>query len=175
MAVINIGPLRCLPNKIKRESRIAFIEELFSQRFCPIHLNNVHMIGFKCYYYEETELTPSQAKENCKSVFGDFNQGKLFEPQSVDESRFITKQAKELANFVDTIFFVYIGLQKDPKDNKVIYMSSNQKVKFHDFVTDAERIDNDRIIAVLINDDLKWRSADSSFELKERRSICEMV
>ena len=174
MAVINIGPLRCLPNKIKRESRIAFIEELFSQRFCPIHLNNVHMIGGKCYYYEKTKLTPSQAKKNCKSVFGDFKQGKLFEPQSVDESRSIIKKAKDLSYVSGD--FIYIGLQKDPKDNKVIYMSSNQKVKFHDFTTDLARTNNARIIAAVTSKDaLQWYSADSSYESKGRQSICEMV
>ena len=135
----------------------------------------MHIIVFKCYYFEKTELTPSQAKENFKSVFGDFNQGKLCEPQSVNESRFFTKKAIDLPNFVESgNHFIYIGLQKDPKDNKVIYMSSNQKVKFHDFITDEERIINNRIIAVR-DDDLKWYSAPSLYESKGRKSICEMV
>ena len=64
---------------------------------CPIENPNYKMISQRCYYFEATKKTFSEAQENCAAKFGILG-GHLAEPKTAEISVESNKYAEKVVN-----------------------------------------------------------------------------
>ena len=100
----------------------------FSEPSCPTSSNpNYKKISGSCIYFETSEKTHSDAKENCKSKFGPGSTGRLLEPRSSVMNQEVYDAARTLSQ-IDDDASVWLGITNF-RDNSIFeYDSDSQAV-----------------------------------------------
>ena len=101
---------------------------LFLEPSCPTSSNpNYKKISGSCIYFETSEKTHSDAKENCKSKFGPGSTGRLLEPRSSVMNQEVYDAARTLSQ-IDDDASVWLGITNF-RDNSIFeYDSDSQAV-----------------------------------------------
>ena len=100
----------------------------FSEPSCPTSSNpNYKKISGSCIYFETSEKTHSDAKENCKTKFGPGSTGRLLEPRSSVMNQEVYDAARTLSQ-IDDDASVWLGITNF-RDNSIFeYDSDSQAV-----------------------------------------------
>ena len=161
-AKIEVGALKCSGSKKPKNPKYE----------CN-RIDGNYDINGKCYKFINKALTPSEAENNCNSIFGSNMVGKLFEPQIMQENLAVGFTADQI-NFGSKGGYIYIGLYQDIASNEIYYKSSMEKVAF-DNLENGYPHPLDSTVIVLTRTDKKWFVATSDYASEKRFSICERV
>ena len=87
---------------------------------CPLSFGSMYfyVLG-KCYFVDMTLQSYNDAKENCKTKFGNYQLGRLFEPKTLESSQEITNAAK----IVSGKTYLWIGITVRPGTRNWVYTS----------------------------------------------------
>ena len=86
---------------------------------CPLTGPMYFYLLGKCYFVDMTEQSYNDAKESCKTKFGNNQLGRLFEPKTLESSQEITNAAKSLSGKT----YLWIGITVWPGSRNWLYTS----------------------------------------------------
>jgi len=88
---------------------------------CPTEKSGYRILEDRCYFFESVNRGYSATQEYCKTAFGPYVVGKLWEPKSLKINNVVVAEAKNI--FGTSVAGIWIGISND---GKFRYQSSGE-------------------------------------------------
>ena len=128
------------------------------------------MVSGRCYFFDTTRSTLSQAKVICASQFGSTG-GKLFEPKS----QTIFDQVKSQADSILQDAEIWLGVKKFNTQGTWVYISDGSTLSFHPWRsgTSLTSLDTNSEVYIMFHPHSDYWDVESDQSSDSNQSICE--